>query len=113
MKAFTCCFEAKVPDSDQEMRSVDMDFQYRESFDGVLPDAYERLLLEALRGDASLFTRSDGIEAAWKLIDSIANGWESSNIPELSLYRRGSWGPFRGGCTAGAGWQDVAPGLCG
>jgi glucose-6-phosphate 1-dehydrogenase len=86
-------FQAKVPDSDQDMRSVDMEFQYRESFTGVLPDAYERLLLEALRGDASLFTRSDGIEAAWKLIDSIANGWEASNIPELSLYRRGSWGP--------------------
>ena len=86
-------FEAKVPDSDQDMRSVDMDFHYRDSFTGVLPDAYERLILEALRGDASLFTRSDGIEAAWKLIDSIVNGWEISNTPDLSLYRRGSWGP--------------------
>jgi glucose-6-phosphate 1-dehydrogenase len=86
-------FEAKVPDSDQDMRSVDMEFHYRDSFTGVLPDAYERLILEALRGDASLFTRSDGIEAAWKLIDSIANGWETNNIPDLSLYRRGSWGP--------------------
>jgi glucose-6-phosphate 1-dehydrogenase len=86
-------FEAKVPDSDQEMRSVDMDFHYRDSFSGVLPDAYERLLLEALRGDASLFTRSDGIEAAWKLIDSIADGWKTSNTPDMALYRRGSWGP--------------------
>jgi glucose-6-phosphate 1-dehydrogenase len=105
-------FEAKVPDSDQEMRSVDMDFHFRDSFTGLLPDAYERLILEALRGDASLFTRSDGIEAAWKLIDSVANGWETSNIPDLSLYRRGSWGPseanallsregrlWRSGCT--------------
>lgn len=86
-------FEAKVPDSDQEMRSVDMDFHYRDSFSGVLPDAYERLVLEAMRGDASLFTRSDGIEAAWKLIDSITNGWEASNTPDMALYRRGSWGP--------------------
>jgi len=86
-------FEAKVPDSDQEMRSVDMEFHYRDSFTGVLPDAYERLLMEALRGDASLFTRSDGIEAAWKLVDSITDGWEKNNIPDLSLYRRGSWGP--------------------
>jgi glucose-6-phosphate 1-dehydrogenase len=86
-------FEAKVPDSEQDMRSVDMEFHYRDSFTGVLPDAYERLILEALRGDASLFTRSDGIEAAWKLIDSIVNGWEMSNTPDLSLYRRGSWGP--------------------
>ncbi len=86
-------FEAKVPDSEQDMRSVDMEFHYRDSFTGVLPDAYERLILEALRGDASLFTRSDGIEAAWKLIDSIVNGWEMSNTPDLSLYRHGSWGP--------------------
>ncbi len=86
-------FEAKVPDSDQDMRSVDMEFKYRDSFSGVLPDAYERLLMEALRGDASLFTRSDGIESAWKLVDSIASGWETSNIPDLALYRRGSWGP--------------------
>jgi glucose-6-phosphate 1-dehydrogenase len=94
-------FEAKVPDSDQDMRSVDMEFKYRDSFSGVLPDAYERLLMEALRGDASLFTRSDGIEAAWKLIDSIANGWETSNIPELSLYRRGSWGPSEANALLG------------
>jgi glucose-6-phosphate 1-dehydrogenase len=90
-------FEAKVPDSDQDMRSVDMEFRYRDSFNGVLPDAYERLLLEALHGDASLFTRSDGIEAAWKLIDSITNGWETNNIPDLSLYRHGSWGPSEAG----------------
>ncbi len=86
-------FEAKVPDSDQDMRSVDMEFKYRDSFSGVLPDAYERLLMEALRGDASLFTRSDGIESAWKLVNSIASGWETRNIPDLALYRRNSWGP--------------------
>jgi glucose-6-phosphate 1-dehydrogenase len=90
-------FEAKVPDSDQDMRSVDMEFHYHDSFTGVLPDAYERLLMEALRGDASLFTRSDGIEAAWKLIDAITTGWEVNNIPDLTLYRRGSWGPSEAG----------------
>ncbi len=86
-------FEAKMPDSEQDMHPVDMEFLYKDTFSGVLPDAYERLLLEALEGDASLFTRSDCIEAAWKLTDSIVGGWESSGIPELSLYRRGSWGP--------------------
>jgi glucose-6-phosphate 1-dehydrogenase len=86
-------FEAKVPDSDQDMQPVDMEFLYCDSFTGTLPDAYERLLLEALEGDASLFTRSDCIEAAWKLTDSIVNGWETSNAPDLALYRRGSWGP--------------------
>lgn len=86
-------FEAKLPDSDQEMLPVDMDFHYRDSFHDNLPDAYERLLLEALEGDASLFTRSDMIEAAWHLIDPVLSGWESENLPKLSLYPSGSWGP--------------------
>lgn len=87
-------FEAKVPDSNQDMRSVDMDFRYHSSFDGTaLPDAYERLLLEALEGDASLFTRSDAIEAAWRLIDPVLKGWEQADSPELVIYKPGSWGP--------------------
>lgn len=87
-------FEAKVPDSDQEMRSVDMDFSYLSSFGGtVLPEAYERLLLEALTGDASLFTRSDAIELSWSLIDPVLQGWEQSETPELVIYKPGSWGP--------------------
>jgi glucose-6-phosphate 1-dehydrogenase len=86
-------FEAKLPDSDQEMRSVDMDFHYLSSFTGSLPEAYERLLLEALEGDASLFTRSDAIEAAWRLIDPILQGWETRNTPPLVIYPVGSWGP--------------------
>jgi glucose-6-phosphate 1-dehydrogenase len=87
-------FEAKVPDSDQDMRSVDMDFHYHSSFnETVLPDAYERLLLEALQGDASLFTRSDAIEEAWNLIDPVLQGWEKPASPELVIYKPGSWGP--------------------
>ena len=86
-------FEAKLPDSNQEMRSVDMDFHYRSTFSGSLPEAYERLLLEALDGDASLFTRSDGIEATWQLIDPILQGWEGQNNPPLVIYPVGSWGP--------------------
>jgi glucose-6-phosphate 1-dehydrogenase len=86
-------FEAKVPDFEQAMRSVDMDFHYRSSFDGSLPEAYERLLLEALSGDASLFTRSDSIEAAWKLLDPILQGWEAQASPGLLVYPVGSWGP--------------------
>lgn len=87
-------FEAKVPDSVDEMRDVDMDFHYRSSFgDEPLPDAYERLLLDALNSDASLFTRSDGIEAAWRLIDPIILGWETPQAPSLGSYQTGSWGP--------------------
>ena len=98
-------FEAKVPDSDQEMRSVDMEFHYRDSFTGVLPDAYERLLMEALRGDASLFTRSDGIEAAWKLIDSITDGWETSDTPDYGPLPARQLGSFRSQCAC---WHAMA-----
>ena len=86
-------FEAKLPDSDQEMRSVDMDFHYRSSFSGSLPEAYERLLLEALAGDASLFTRSDSIESSWRMVDPILQGWDLQNDPPLIIYPAGSWGP--------------------
>jgi len=87
-------FEAKVPDTDQEMRSVDMDFHYRSSFgDKTLPEAYERLLLEALNGNASLFTRSDGIEASWQIIDPIIKSIESPGGPKIVSYSRGTWGP--------------------
>lgn len=87
-------FEAKLPDSDDVMRAVDMDFHYRDSFNGtVLPDAYERLLLEALQGDASLFNRSDAIESSWKLVDPLIQGWEEKDIPSLTSYKPGTWGP--------------------
>lgn len=87
--------EAKVPDS-HETQGVDMEFHYRSTFKGnSLPDAYERLLLDAIRGDASLFTRSDGIEAAWSLMDPVIYGWEKfSNAPEMQVYEPGSWGPL-------------------
>jgi glucose-6-phosphate 1-dehydrogenase len=87
-------FEAKVPDSEQEMRSVIMDFHYHSSFnDTVIPEAYERLLLDVLLGDASLFTRSDAIEDSWKLVDPVIQGWEKRNDPPLVFYPPGSWGP--------------------
>lgn len=85
-------FEAKVPDSPQEARSVDMEFHYRTAFGSATPDAYVRLLLDALNGDASLFTRSDEIETAWRIMDPILNDWQDGN-PPLARYARGSWGP--------------------
>jgi len=88
-------FETKVPDTVAESHSVNMNFQYRDAFPGVaLPDAYDRLLLDALKGDASLFAHSDEIEAAWRLIDPVLRGWEEH--PKASLlrtYPMGSWGP--------------------
>lgn len=84
---------AKVPDSSKDIRAVDMHFHYRDSFGGDLPDAYERLLLDALKGDASLFARSDSIEICWKLVDPVISGWERKDAPPLHSYPRGSWGP--------------------
>jgi len=87
-------FEAKVPDTAADMRSVNMDFRYADSFGGCsIPEAYERLLYDALNGDASLFTRSDGIEKEWQFIDPIIRGWESKHAPKLATYKRGTWGP--------------------
>ncbi len=87
-------FEAKIPDSPQKMSSVDMEFHYRDFFQGALPDAYERLLLDAFAGDASLFNRSDAIEACWRLIDPINKGWEQQGVPPLTYYESRSWGPI-------------------
>jgi glucose-6-phosphate 1-dehydrogenase len=88
-------FETKVPDTIDDSHPVYMNFDYPKAFGGhVFPDAYERLLLDAIKGDAALFTRSDNIEAAWELIDPIIRGWEtSSDAPPLGTYPRGSWGP--------------------
>jgi glucose-6-phosphate 1-dehydrogenase len=87
-------FEAKVPGSYQDTQSVDMEFHYRSSFgDDPLPDAYERLLLDALNGDASLFTRSDEIEMAWHLVDPILKNWEETDDSPVVTYRTGSTGP--------------------
>jgi len=87
-------FQAKVPDTAAEMREVKMNFDYTDTFDELaIPDAYERLLVDVLKGDASLFTRGDAIELAWKLVDKILETWESDNPPPLHIYEMGSWGP--------------------
>jgi glucose-6-phosphate 1-dehydrogenase len=87
-------FEAKEPGAGMRTRSVDMEFHYAEDFGaGVLPEAYERLLLDALQGDASLFTRGDEIELAWGIIDPILADWMGPDRPPLASYEPGSWGP--------------------
>jgi glucose-6-phosphate 1-dehydrogenase len=87
-------FEAKVPDTPAELRSVDMDFFYAEDFDGIaIPEAYERLLLDALKGDASLFAREDEVRLSWRIMDPVIRGFASEEAPPLETYERGSWGP--------------------
>jgi glucose-6-phosphate 1-dehydrogenase len=88
-------FEVKVPGREIKMRPVDMDFHYAETFQpDSVPEAYETLLLNALEGDATLFTRSDGIEAAWRVIDPILQVWQTDAAPPLANYAPGSWGPL-------------------
>lgn len=90
-EGFHLHFEVKVPGAGMRSKSVNMEYHY--AAEGmVLPDAYERLLLDALQGDASLFARADEIERSWELIDPIAAAWEADEIP-LYLYEPGSWGP--------------------
>jgi glucose-6-phosphate 1-dehydrogenase len=84
---------AKVPGPSMEVRSVSMDFSYGTSFSDDLPDAYERLLLDVMLGDPTLFPRWDEVEQAWQAVQPILNRWAEAPAPELPSYEAGSWGP--------------------
>ena len=87
-------FQAKTPDSALDLRPVDLEFHYEDSFGGQeIPDAYERLLLDALQGDASLFIRSDEIEQSWRIIDPVIKGLALPSSRPPTIYDRGSEGP--------------------
>lgn len=86
-------FLTKVPDTDMEMRMTDLSFNFKESYRGELPEAYERLLLDAFHGDASLFARNDEVEEAWKIIDPIQQVWGSQDSGNPEPYEVGTWGP--------------------
>ena len=85
-------FGAKVPSAGLRIRSVTMDFQYMTAFLVETPEAYERLLLDCMIGDPTLFTRADEVEAAWTLIDPIEAAWRDGK-PPLAMYAAGTWGP--------------------
>ncbi len=88
-------FQAKVPDSSQDTRDVDMEFTYLKAFgEQQIPEAYERLILDALHGDPVLFTRSDEIERLWAIIDPILKGWETKAAPPVVRYKPRTWGPI-------------------
>ncbi|MDA8202681.1 MAG: glucose-6-phosphate dehydrogenase [Chloroflexi bacterium] len=90
-------FVAKVPGLGLDVRSVNMDFTYGSSFVSDTPEAYETLLLDAMLGDASLFTRADEVEAAWAVVSPIDRMWDqwdqSGNRPQFPNYAAGTWGP--------------------
>ncbi|RME60303.1 MAG: glucose-6-phosphate dehydrogenase [Candidatus Dadabacteria bacterium] len=84
---------SKAPGVEVKMRSIIMDFSYGASFGLRLPDAYERLLLDAMRRDPTLFTRSDEIEEAWEFLQPLLELWSTEEKAPLYYYSAGSWGP--------------------
>ncbi|HEU0237512.1 MAG TPA: glucose-6-phosphate dehydrogenase [Candidatus Limnocylindrales bacterium] len=86
-------FGAKIPGLGIDVRSVTMDFTYGSAFAVDSPDAYETLILDALLGDASLFTRADEVETAWGIVDPIIMAWADDGPPDFPNYESGTWGP--------------------
>ncbi|MBV9412856.1 MAG: glucose-6-phosphate dehydrogenase [Acidimicrobiia bacterium] len=91
-EGITLRFGAKVPGQAFRVRSVSMDFFYGAAFLEETPDAYERLLLDALIGDATLFIRSDEVQRAWRIVDPLLQAWENDDVA-LAKYESGTWGP--------------------
>ena len=86
-------FGLKVPGAGFKVERVNMDFLYEDMADSYLPEAYERLLLDCMQGDATLYARGDSVEAAWKFVDPILKAWkEDPSIPVYG-YPAGTWGP--------------------
>jgi len=86
-------FEAKIPGSRRRLQEVRMDFRYGTAFAVPPPEAYERLLLDVMLGDPTLFTRTDEVESAWRFITAILDAWQQPGAPPPVTYPAGSWGP--------------------
>ena len=86
-------FQAKIPGSRRRLQEVRMDFRYGTAFASPPPEAYERLLLDVMLGDPSLYTRTDAVEAAWKFVNPILEAWEAPDAPRPLDYPAGTWGP--------------------
>jgi glucose-6-phosphate 1-dehydrogenase len=105
-EAIRLSFGVKRPGNTMTMSPAALDFDYREHFGEAPPDAYERLLLDALAGDQTLFLRSDEIEASWRYVDEVLEAWRGPAAPPLLDYPAGSWGPAEAdalfhGCEGG------------
>lgn len=104
--------QTKVPDAGMALNMHELDFKFHERYEGNLPEAYQRLLLDALQGDASLFARSDEVEFAWGIIDPILQAWQTSKQPPLLEYEAGGWGPDEAWTwmhEQGRLWFDTCP----
>jgi glucose-6-phosphate 1-dehydrogenase len=86
-------FDVKIPGAAMMLRPVRMDFNYATAFASGSPEGYEHLLLDAMRGDSTLFIHADELEAAWSIVDSIQRGWQQAGETSLGFYGPGEWGP--------------------
>ncbi|MCB1153181.1 glucose-6-phosphate dehydrogenase [bacterium] len=86
-------FSTKHPGVGMDIRNQQMTFKYYEAYGDTAPEAYERLLLDVVVGDATLFPRTDGVISSWKFVDQIAEGWSKQRIKSIPQYEPGSWGP--------------------
>lgn len=92
-EGITLSIGAKMPGPINQIQPVELDFSYEEAFGAEPPEAYERLLLDAMNGDATLFTRSDEVKAAWKYTGDILEAWKNNPVKSLPVYEAGTWGP--------------------
>ena len=105
-------FNGKVPGTSLQVRPVRMHFSYDSEFGAYTPEAYERLLLEAMAGDATLFIRRDEVESAWAIVDAIRKGWEGKDLTNREFYSAGTWGPVAADdllAQAGHAWRNPMP----
>ena len=114
-EGITLTFGAKAPGQVNEIAPVKMQFTYKEAFGSTPPDAYERLLLDVVLGDATLFTRSDEVQAAWTFTTRILDAWKEHTVRNQPVYEAGTWGPpgaddFIG--RDGRIWQACGQGGC-
>jgi glucose-6-phosphate 1-dehydrogenase len=86
-------FGAKVPGQGMNISPVNMDFSYAEAFGKSSANGYERLLLDAMLGDGTLFAHRDGVEATWALMTPILEAWAKDPVKDFPNYAAGSWGP--------------------
>jgi glucose-6-phosphate 1-dehydrogenase len=109
-------FQTKVPDAGMQLRLTDLEFSFAREFRGVMPEAYQWLLLDAMTGDASLFARADEVEAAWSIVDPIHKAWRETDQPKMLAYEPGLWGPMEAidwMDAQGRSWFDTCPVLDG
>jgi glucose-6-phosphate 1-dehydrogenase len=86
-------FGMKVQGAGFKVQNVNMDFYYKDLTDSYIPEAYQRLLLDCMQGDSTLYTRGDAVEAAWQFVDPILKAWENDQGIPLHGYPCGTWGP--------------------